>query len=128
MQFPKKRLMFGIGSSLVALGLAVSLLAIRASRADAMPASHETTPQVAAKSDVSTPGLEDQRSADPPFGAYLGACSTSADCTGGNSCASFKKRGNHCTHACQSDQECGAEGRCTKQNRCGLVQPVKTEP
>jgi hypothetical protein len=40
------------------------------------------------------------------------------------------KRGSHCTHACTSDTDCtgGPTARCTKQGRCGLNEPVKTEP
>ncbi len=67
----------------------------------------------------------DQSDSDPAFGSFLGACNEDSDCSDGNTCQSFRKRGNHCTHACESGSEC-AGTRCTKQGRCGLNQPVKT--
>ena len=63
---------------------------------------------------------------DPPFGTFLGACNTDSDCSDGNTCNSFRKRGNHCTHPCESGPDC-AGTRCTNQHRCGLVDPVKTK-
>ncbi len=78
-----------------------------------------TTPAGAATTADPIPAT-DQSPVDPPFGAYLGACKTDSDCSGGNTCVSFNKRGNRCTHACQQDAECGAAGRCTKKNRCSL--------
>ncbi|MGO8998884.1 MAG: hypothetical protein ACLQVI_36630 [Polyangiaceae bacterium] len=67
----------------------------------------------------------DQSDKDPPFGMFLGACNTDSDCSDGNTCSSFRKRGNHCTHACESGPDCTGT-RCTNQHRCGLVDPVKT--
>jgi len=67
----------------------------------------------------------DQSDGDPAFGTFLGACNTDSDCSEGNTCNSFRKRGNHCTHSCESGPDC-AGTRCTKQGRCGLVDPVKT--
>jgi hypothetical protein len=70
-----------------------------------------------------------QAESDPAFGHFLGACTTNADCADGNICSSFKKRGPHCTHTCESAQDCAAPStRCTKLSRCGLVEPIKTEP
>lgn len=71
----------------------------------------------------------DQSDDAPPFGAFLGACNTDSDCSDGNTCNSFRKRGNHCTHSCEAASDCkgAAEPRCTKQNRCGLIDPVKTK-
>jgi hypothetical protein len=107
-----KRNKLWTGTALTTALHGVSVVAFHAPRADAS---------------TKTP-LTAQGASDPGFGAYLGACTTSADCSDGNTCESFRKRGNHCTHACQSAQECGsAGGRCTKLNRCGLVEPVKTE-
>jgi hypothetical protein len=68
----------------------------------------------------------DQSDNDPAFGAFLGACNTDSDCSDGNTCSSFRKRGNHCTHSCESGPDC-AGTRCTNQHRCGLVDPVKTK-
>jgi hypothetical protein len=98
-----------------------SMTALRGARAD-----------VAAKAVPSVPPAADppnQATSDPPFGAFLGACNTDADCSEGNICASYRKRGNHCTHACGIAADCsgGPVARCTKQNRCGLNEPVKTE-
>ena len=67
----------------------------------------------------------DQSDSDPAFGSFLGACNADSDCSDGNTCQSFRKRGNHCTHTCESGSDC-AGTRCTKQGRCGLNQPMKT--
>jgi hypothetical protein len=71
----------------------------------------------------------DQSGSDPAFGSFLGACNQDSDCGAGNTCGSFKKRGSHCTHTCVSDADCsgGVSARCTKQGRCGLNEPLKTE-
>ena len=64
---------------------------------------------------------------EPAFGQYLGACNATSDCPAGDTCFAFKKRGPHCTHACDSSDQCAAPSHgCTKLNVCGLVDPQKT--
>src|SRR5262249_42680809 len=96
------------GAALVLSALGFSLLGSSTGRAAIVPHG----PQLAAA---------DQRVSDPPFGDFLGACSTDGDCSNGNTCSTFKKRGSHCTHACRSDADCtgGVAARCTKLGRCG---------
>jgi hypothetical protein len=94
-----------------------------ARHADASPPPAPDKAQAAVPLDQSD---NDQSDNDPPFGTFLGACNTASDCSDGNSCQSFRKRGNHCTHACESGPDC-AGTRCTKQGRCGLIDPVKTK-
>ena len=77
---------------------------------------------------ATTPSAVDQSGSDPTFGAFLGACHTDFVCSDGNTCQSFKKRGSHCTHDCAQGSDCGVNGRCTKLARCGLNEPLKTEP
>ena len=83
-----------------------------------------TSPPAVIEQDEATPLA--QSDSDPSFGSFLGACNTNSDCSDGNSCQSFKKRGNHCTHACQAGSDC-AGTRCTNQFRCGLLDPIKTK-
>lgn len=107
----------GMASAAVVVGAVV--LSAHARQADAAP-----TPASEAEAVVPL----DQADNDPPFGSFLGACSADSDCSDGNLCSSFRKRGNHCTHACETVSDCsgGPVARCTKQSRCGLNDPVKT--
>ncbi len=79
--------------------------------------------------EVTQPIVVGEGATDSDFGSFLGACNTDADCKGGNHCVSFRKRGNRCTHSCNTDGDCagGSVARCTKQNRCGLSEPVELE-
>ena len=66
--------------------------------------------------------------AEPTFGQYLGACKATSDCTSGDICYPFKKRGPHCTHTCEEANDCAAPSHgCTKISVCGLGDPQKTE-
>jgi hypothetical protein len=104
------------GTAVVAAALGAIVLSAHARQADAAPVHAAEPAQVAPL---------DQADNDPPFGSFLGACNQDSDCIEGNACQSFRKRGNHCTHACESGADC-AGTRCTKQSRCGLNDPVKT--
>jgi hypothetical protein len=108
---------YWVGAAVVLSALGIGILGSSTSRAGVLPKPQSPTPT-------------DQSSSDPPFGTFLGACNGDADCTDGNICGSYRKRGSHCTHACNSDNDCagGPTARCTKQGRCGLNEPVKTEP
>jgi hypothetical protein len=108
-----------------------TFLGVSTRRADASTHSISASVAVAkAAATTATAQTLDQGGSDPPFGSFLGACNTDADCSSGNVCASFKKRGNHCSHPCSTDADCsgGPAARCTKSNRCGLNDPVKTKP
>ena len=102
-------------------GFSVAILAAVALSSSAKQASASPLPAVQ-EDQVEPLGQSDS---DPPFGSFLGACNEDSDCSDGDSCQSFRKRGSHCTHACESGSDC-AGTRCTKQGRCGLNQPVKT--
>ncbi len=110
-----------VSALVVAVGVAAAVIGFQARHASASP-----QPKVEKQS--ATANL-DQSASDPAFGAFLGACNTDGDCANGNVCMSFRKRGTHCTHPCADVADCGggAAARCTKQNRCGLNEPVKTE-
>ena len=105
------------GSTIVAALIAVATLGVQA------PADASTVggPVPQAENAASA-----QSDSDPPFGSFLGACNKDEDCSDGNVCGVYKKRGNHCTHACDSPSDCNGT-RCTNQNRCGLNDPVKTK-
>ena len=113
---------------LVAIGtigtVAVSATAMPASASPPAAPEDENVVVVLGQSDPDESDL-DQSDSDPPFGSFLGACNDTSDCSYGDTCQSFRKRGSHCTHACESSLSC-AGTRCTKQGRCGLNQPVKT--
>jgi hypothetical protein len=98
---------------------AIGVLAMSASAKQA----NASQPPVADDDQAAAPLVQEE--SDPPFGSFLGACNQDSNCSDGNSCESFRKRGNHCSHACESGSDC-AGTRCTKQGRCGLNQPVKT--
>ena len=87
--------------------VSATLVALQATSADAAPHASDVAPL-------------DQSEHDPPFGAFLGPCNKDSDCNGGNTCTSFRRRGNRCTHACKTASDCGPAARCTGQNRCGL--------
>ena len=106
-----------IGTAIFAAALGVVVVSANAKQANASP------PPAADESQAVLP--LDQADNDAPFGSFLGACNGDSDCSEGNACQSFRKRGSHCTHACDSGSDC-AGTRCTKQGRCGLNDPVKT--
>jgi hypothetical protein len=95
--------------------------------ADARKAAAAPPPPAGAEEEQAIVPL-DQADNDPPFGEFLGACNADADCSDGNTCNSFRKRGSHCTHPCYSELDCsgGPASRCTTKNRCGLNAPEKT--
>ncbi len=103
------------GTAVFAAAIGAIVLSANAKQADA-------SPNPAAEDEAMPLGQSDS---DPPFGSFLGACNQDSDCSDGDACQSFRKRGNHCTHSCESGSDC-AGTRCTKQSRCGLNQPVKT--
>jgi hypothetical protein len=104
------------GTAAIAAALGAIVLSAHSRQADAAPIQ---------ASEDERPAPLDQADNDPPFGSFLGACNGDSDCSEGNACQSFRKRGSHCTHACESGSDC-AGTRCTKQGRCGLNDPVKT--
>jgi len=108
------------GTAVVAAAVGALVLSAHARQADASPPIQAPEPTQIAPLD--------QADNDPPFGSFLGACNADSDCSEGNLCSSFRKRGNHCTHACDTASDCsgGPVSRCTKQSRCGLNDPVKT--
>jgi hypothetical protein len=115
-----KRKALWTGAVLATVIFGGSVIWLQSARADAA-ANAEPSMQLASQP-------LDQVTSDPAFGAFLGPCNTDEDCSESNVCGSYRKRGNHCTHACQTDADCsgGPVARCTKQNRCGLAAPVKT--
>ena len=106
-----------VGRALVAVALGTIGVSASAKPAD-------VSPPPSAEEDEAVAPL-DQADNDPPFGSFLGACNDDSDCSGSSSCQSFRKRGSHCTHTCESGSDCSGT-RCTKQGRCGLMQPIKT--
>ena len=107
------------GMAAAAAVVGAIVLSTHARQADAAPVQTTDDEQLAPLG---------QADSDPPFGSFLGACSEDSDCSDGNLCSSFRKRGNHCTHPCATASDCsgGPVARCTKQSRCGLNEPVKT--
>jgi len=105
------------------IGTAIFAAAIGTVAFSASAKQASASPQPAADEEQAAPLVQEE--SDPPFGSFLGACNEDADCSNGNACQSFRKRGSHCTHACESGSDCSGT-RCTKQGRCGLNQPVKT--
>ncbi|MGO8995230.1 MAG: hypothetical protein ACLQVI_18085 [Polyangiaceae bacterium] len=116
----KKKFRIWLGTAVLAT-IGTIAMSATARRADVSPPPTSEEAQAVVQLDQSDDA--------PPFGAFLGACNTDSDCSDGNTCNSFRKRGNHCTHSCEAASDCkgAAEPRCTKQNRCGLIDPVKTK-
>jgi hypothetical protein len=105
-----------VGTAVLAVGMIVSASAPRANASPRGPTEGERA----------VAPLRDARGA--PFGSFLGSCNSDTDCPQGNTCQSFRKRGNHCTHACEMASDCrgGPVARCTKRNRCGLNDRIET--
>jgi hypothetical protein len=108
----------GFNAWTVTTVLAVAGAGVLGSRATKANAS---APPVDADEGLSVAPI-DRTDDEPPFGSFLGACDGDSDCPEGNTCSAFRKRGNHCTHPCETAEDCGGGyvARCTKQHRCGL--------